>query len=76
MKNNIWKATVIKGAENLFEQLCEKNNIKYRPYPKPFECIYEVECEKEKLLEIGYCILKYTKKEIIQKPIEALFNKI
>ncbi|PIH04122.1 hypothetical protein CS538_10375 [Clostridium combesii] len=56
MKNNIWKVTVIKGAENLFEQLCEENNIKYRPYPKPFECIYEAECEKEKLLEIGYCI--------------------
>lgn len=56
MKNNIWKVQVIKGAEKLFEQLCEKNNIKYRSYPKPFKSIYRAECEKEKLLNIGYCI--------------------
>ncbi|APH19824.1 hypothetical protein [Clostridium botulinum] len=56
MKNNTWKVTVIQGAENLFEQLCEENNIKYSPYPKPFENIYSVECEKEKLEHIGYCI--------------------
>lgn len=56
MKNNIWKVQVIKDAENLFEELCKEQNIKYTKYPKPFEGIYKAECKKEKLLDIGYCI--------------------
>lgn len=52
----VWKVKISMGHEKLFEQLCEERNIFYKPYPKPIEGVYRVECIKWKLLDIGYCI--------------------
>jgi len=56
MNKKIWKVKTVIGHERLFEQLCKENNIFYRPYSKPIEGFYRVECPKDKLLDIGYCI--------------------
>jgi hypothetical protein len=53
---DIWKVKIITGHERLFEQLCKENNIFFKPYPKPIEGVYRTECQKDKLLDIGYCI--------------------
>jgi hypothetical protein len=56
LKKDVWKVKTIIGHERLFEQLCVENNIIFKPYPKPHEGLYRVECPKDKLLDIGYCI--------------------
>lgn len=56
MNKIIWKVKVITAQESLFEQFCKENNICYKPYPKPIVNTYRVECEKDRLLDIGYCI--------------------
>ena len=65
MKKDVWKVRTILGHEMLFEQLCEKGNIYCKSYPKPIEGVYRVECPKDKLLDIGYCIATIEEMPII-----------
>lgn len=56
MEKEVWKVKTIWGFEAVFEDYCKENNIYFKPYPKPHEGLYRVECTKDKMLDIGYCI--------------------
>ena len=56
MKKDIWKVGLVSGYSEEFERLCKEQNIFYKSYPEPLKNIYRVECPKDELLDMGWCI--------------------